>query len=116
MILLYMALIAVITGIIIYWRYYYTYSNGYRTGLLQKFSYKGDIFKTYEGEMILDNNSGNPNVALKSEKFWFSVTSKKLAHQLEIMQGQVVTVHYQQKNAVLFWNGDSEYIVGSIKR
>ncbi|MFN5136170.1 MAG: hypothetical protein ACK5DG_12715, partial [Chitinophagaceae bacterium] len=57
----------------VYYKYYFTYTTGYRSGLLQKFSYKGTIFKTYEGEMILSSIRSNTNVALASEKFLFSV-------------------------------------------
>jgi hypothetical protein len=109
------ALIVVITCICIYWEYYYTYSDGYRFGLLQKFSHKGSIFKTYEGEMVLSSVSSNANVAIASEKFYFSVTDKKLARQLDTIQGQMVTVHYEQKNGVLHWRGDSNYLVDSVK-
>ena len=35
-----------------YWFYYNPYSEGSREGVLQKFSRKGNVFKTYEGEMI----------------------------------------------------------------
>ena len=113
---LFLTLIVIITGIFIYWKYFYTYSDGYRAGLLQKFSHKGTIVKTYEGEMILSSVSSNANVALASEKFYFSVTNEKLAQQLDTIQGQMVIVHYQQKNGVLFWHGDSEYMVDSVKR
>lgn len=103
-------------GIFVYWKFFYTYSDGYRAGLLQKFSHKGNIVKTYEGEMILSSVTSNANVALASEKFFFSVTDKKLAMQLDTIQGQMVIVHYRQKNGVLFWNGNSEYLVDSVKR
>jgi hypothetical protein len=111
-----LVLIVIFTSIFIYWKYYYTYSNGYRAGLLQKFSHKGNLVKTYEGEMILSSVSGNANVVIASEKFYFSVTSSKLAQRLDTMQGQMVIVHYKQKNGVLFWHGDSEYLVDSVKR
>ena len=55
----------------IYWKYAFTYSTGYRSGLLQKFSYKGTMFKTYEGEMILSSIRSNNNTTLASEKFLF---------------------------------------------
>jgi hypothetical protein len=113
---LFITLILIITGFFIYWKYFYTYSDGYRAGLLQKFSHKGNIFKTYEGEMILSSVTSNANVALASEKFYFSVISKNLAQQLDTIQGQVVIVHYNQKNGALFWRGDSEYLVDSVKR
>jgi hypothetical protein len=113
---LFLLLIVIIAGISIYWKYFYTYSDGYRAGLLQKFSHKGNIFKTYEGEMILSSVSGNMNVVIASEKFYFSVTSKVLALRLDTIQGQMVIVHYRQKNGVLFWHGDSKYLVDSVKR
>jgi len=113
---LFIALILIVTGIFIYWKYFYTYSDGYRAGLLQKFSHKGNIIKTYEGEMILSSVTSNANVALASEKFYFSVISKNLAQQFDTIQGQMVIVHYNQKNGVLFWRGDSQYLVDSVKR
>ena len=107
--------VVIITGIIVYGKYFYTFSDGYRAGLLQKFSHKGNIIKTYEGEMILSSVTGNQNVAIASEKFYFSVTSKSLASQLDTIQGQMVIVHYKQKHGALFWHGDSEYIVDNVK-
>jgi hypothetical protein len=111
-----MALVVIIASIFIYWKYFYTYSTGYRAGLLQKFSHKGNIMKTYEGEMILSSITSNANVAIASEKFYFSVISTPLANQLDTIQGQMVIVHYKQKNGSLFWHGDSQYIVDSVKR
>ena len=101
--------------IFIYWKYFYTYSEGYRAGLLQKFSSKGTLFKTYEGEMILSSVSSNRDVALASEKFLFTLANKSLVRQFDTLQGENVIVHYKQKNATLFWRGDSPYLVDSVK-
>jgi hypothetical protein len=106
--------LAVLVGFI-FWKYYFTYSDGERFGLLQKFSRKGNIFKTYEGEMILSSVRGNTNVAIASEKFYFSVGNKIIADQLMRLQGRSVTVHYKQKNGTLPWRGESEYIVDSVR-
>lgn len=111
-----LAITVIVAGIVIYWKYFYTYSSGYRAGLLQKFSNKGNIVKTYEGEMILSSISANNNLVIASEKFYFSVTRKELARQLDTIQGQMVIVHYRQKNATLFWHGDSQYLVDSVKQ
>ncbi len=108
-------LIIVFLGTFIYWKYFYTYSEGYRAGLLQKFSNKGTFFKTYEGEMVLSSVSSNTNVVLASEKFLFSVTNKKLVANFDTLQGRNVIVHYLQKNGAVFWRGDSKYLVDSIK-
>ena len=84
-------------GIYFYWKYFFTYSSGNRYGLLQKFSKKGNLFKTYEGEMILSSVRGTNNVPLASEKFFFSVTDDNVANKLMNMQGQYITVHYEEK-------------------
>jgi hypothetical protein len=99
----------------IYWKYFFTYSEGNRTGLLQKFSYKGTIFKTYEGELILSSIRSQTNVALASEKFFFSVRDKETAKKMENLQGHFVTVHYKMKNGALPWRGDSRYLVDSVR-
>jgi hypothetical protein len=108
-------LCVVFIGLIFYFRYFYTYSDGYRAGLLQKFSHKGNIFKTYEGEMILSSVSSTNNVAIASEKFIFSVINDKIVRQLDTIQGETVIVHYIQKKRPAFWRGDSEYLVDSVK-
>ncbi len=105
----------VFLGTFIYWKYFYTYSEGYRAGLLQKFSNKGTFFKTFEGELILSSVSSTSNVAIASEKFLFSVTNKNLTHQFDTLQGRNVIVHYLEKNGALFWRGDTKYLVDSIK-
>jgi hypothetical protein len=102
-------------GIFCYWKYAFTYSNGNRYGLLQKFSEKGTLFKTYEGELILSSVRGNLNVPIASEKFFFSVSDKNVAQQLMNLQGQPVTVHYREKNGTLPWRGDTRYIVDSVR-
>lgn len=108
--------IIIIVGVFfIYWKYYYTYSEGYRAGLLQKFSSKGMMFKTYEGEMILSSVSSNSNVALASEKFLFTMTNKAIVRQFDTLQGNMVIVHYKQKNGRLPWQGDTPYLVDSVR-
>jgi hypothetical protein len=115
-VLKWLLILIVLIGIIfIYWKYFYTYSEGYRAGLLQKFSSRGTVFKTYEGEMILSSVSSSRDVALASEKFLFTLINKSLVRQFDTLQGETVIVHYKQKNATLFWRGDSPYLVDSVK-
>jgi hypothetical protein len=108
-------LIIVFLVAFIFIRYFYTYSEGSRVGLLQKFSRKGMIFKTYEGEMILSSVTGGNNVVIASEKFLFSVADKNLAKCLDSLQGKTVVVYYQQKKAPLPWKGDTPYYIDSVK-
>ncbi|ANE53438.1 hypothetical protein SY85_11445 [Flavisolibacter tropicus] len=110
-----MILLVLGLGIFIYWKYAFTYSSGNRFGLLQKFSEKGTLFKTYEGELILSSVRGNLNVPIASEKFYFSVKDKDVAQQLMNLQGHNVTVHYHEKNGTLPWRGETRYLVDSVK-
>jgi hypothetical protein len=98
-----------------YWRYFFTYSEGNRTGLLQKFSRKGTLFKTYEGELVLSSIKSTSDVSIASEKFFFSVNDKELAKKMMGMEGQRVILHYQQKNAAILWRGDTPYMVDSVR-
>lgn len=101
-------------AVFIYWKYFFTYSEGNRAGLLQKFSRKGTIFKTYEGEIILSSVQSNKNVMLASEKFFFSVKNEKVVRQLDSIQGHFIVIHYKEKNGVLPWRGESRYMVDSV--
>ena len=88
--------VILILGILFYWKFFMNYSSGIRYGLLQKFSYKGNLFKTYEGELILSSVRSNNNVALASEKFFFSVTDEHTAQKLMNSQGRYVTLYYKE--------------------
>jgi hypothetical protein len=110
-----LTLLLVFLAIFVYLKYFYTYSEGYRAGLLQKFSHKGLAFKTYEGEMILSSVSSSRDVPLASEKFLFTVTNKTLVREFDTLQGSTIIVHYMQKKSPVFWRGDSPYLVDSVK-
>ncbi len=101
-------------GVIFWWKYYYTYSDGFRSGMLQKLSHKGNIMKTYEGELVLSSVASTSNVALASEKFFFSIVNDSLAKKMMNLEGKKVRVHYQQKKGTLPWRGDSPYIVDEV--
>jgi hypothetical protein len=111
----FLILLILFIGVFIYWKYFFTYSDGYRAGLLQKFSHKGNIFKTYEGEIILSSVTSTTNVALASEKFLFSVKDENLASRIDTLQGQFIMVHYFEKNGRLPWQGETCYFVDSVK-
>ena len=97
-----------------YWKYYFTFSEGYRTGLIQKLSFRGNFFKTYEGELVLSSIVSSTSVALASEKFYFSVPNDSIANVLQNFEGKQVKLHYIQKNHSLCWGGDSEYLVDGV--
>ncbi|MGI6342919.1 MAG: hypothetical protein ACOXZ9_08095 [Bacteroidales bacterium] len=97
-----------------YWKYFFVYSSGNRTGILQKFSNKGTLFKTYEGEMnlisIRELSSLNPNY----EKFYFSVVNDSVAKEVDKLQGEHVVVRYKEYKGVLPWRGNTKFVVDSV--
>jgi hypothetical protein len=111
---LFLVVFLLVGGLIFWWKYYYTYSDGSRSGLLQKLSHKGNLFKTYEGELVLSSVASTANVALASEKFYFSVSSDSVAKKMMAFEGKRVRLHYEQKKGTLPWRGDSEYIVDAV--
>ena len=82
-----------------------TYSDGERSGELIKFSRKGIVFKTYEGE-ISQGISG-------AKMFNFSVLDKdtEVIKQLKLLQGKYVKVTYIERYGTFPWWGDSHYFV-----
>jgi hypothetical protein len=99
------ALLVAVT-IYVYWYYYRSRSEGVRVGELQKFSRKGNLFKTYEGEMVqlgFGTRGGN----LNAQYFFFSVADDQLADSMEKCMGKVVRVHYVQYPRNLPWRGEN---------
>ena len=85
----------VVVTFLVYWFYYNTYSEGNRSGVLQKFSKKGSVFKTYEGELIMSSITSTSSATLASEKFFFSVKNDSVAQAMFNLEGKKVTVHYE---------------------
>jgi hypothetical protein len=91
---------------------HWSYSDGERAGLLQKFSRRGWICKTYEGEMVLATVA-----TVNAEKFLFTVRDPDIAKQLIGYIGDHITVHYEQRKWIpTSCFGDTEYFVTSVQR
>jgi len=89
----------------------FTYSDGERTGYILKFSRKGWICKTWEGEMALVTLPGTV-----AEKFAFTVQDDDIAKRLGTDIGQRVSVHYEQRKWIpTSCFGDTEYFVTSVQ-
>ena len=95
-----------VTGYV-YWFYFNSYSDGYREGILQKFSRRDNVFKTNEGEMVLLGFGQKSNGMMNSNFFYFSVTDKALADSLDKCMGKSMRVHYIQYRKSLPWRGDN---------
>jgi hypothetical protein len=93
-----------------YWFYYRSYGDGFREGYFQKFSRKGNIFKTYEGEFVLEGfgtRGAQRGNNFSANYFYFSVIDEQIADSLEKSIGKMVKVHYTQYLRSLPWRGDN---------
>lgn len=90
-----------------YWNYHYVFSKGYREGILNKFSTKGAMFKTNEGEILMQGLSTSAQGNLSANYFYFSVEKPEIVEQLNNATGKKIKVHYLQYNASLPWRGDN---------
>ncbi|MFN9186073.1 MAG: hypothetical protein ACK5WG_05970, partial [Betaproteobacteria bacterium] len=70
----------------------WNYSTGERAGWVQKFSHKGWLCKTWEGELALVSMPG-----ATQEKFLFTVRDEAVAQEINRAMGKRVSLHYEQK-------------------
>lgn len=101
------AAFALYTWIALSW----SYSEGERAGYLQKFSRKGWLCKTWEGEILLSSMPG-----AIPERFAFSVRDPKLARELSAAMGKRVLLSYSQHRGVpTDCFGETEYFVEKVQ-
>ena len=89
----------------------YVYSRGERAGYVQKFSKKGWICKTWEGELAMVNLPG-----AAQEKFYFTVRDDAVAQRIERDMGRRVSLSYEQHRGVpTSCFGETEYFVTNVR-
>jgi hypothetical protein len=91
----------------------WSYSDGDRAGYLQKFSRKGWLCKTYEGELAMTTVPGvAPIIWTFSVQMW----DEPLSRQINALLGKKVVLHYRELRylpSTCF--GDTSYFVDSVK-
>ena len=89
----------------------WSYSKGERAGYIQKFSQKGWLCKTWEGELQMI-----PVPGTVPEKFLFSVREDSIPHKLNSALGKKVSLYYEQHKGVpTKCFGETEYFVTDVK-
>jgi hypothetical protein len=86
---------------------WYSYSEGERAGVLQKFSKRGWLCKTYEGELALYVVGG------VAPQIWhFSVRDEGVVEQLHKAVGQQLRLHYEEHRGLpTTCFGETDYFV-----
>ena len=89
----------------------WSFSAGERAGYVQKFSRRGWVCKTWEGEMALVSMPGTV-----AEKFYFSVRDDAVAQQINDSVGRRVSLSYRQHIGIpTSCFGDTQYFVAGVQ-
>jgi len=89
----------------------WAYAKGERAGYIQKFSKKGWVCKTWEGELAMVAVPGS-----MPEMFYFSVREDAVAAQINQAMGRRMVVYYEQHIGVpTRCFGETQYYVKSVK-
>lgn len=85
--------------------YYVPYSEGVQSGELIKISKRGNLSKTWEGEISQGISGG--------QRFKFSVldNDKAVIDSLKEFQGKFVKVEYVERYKTFFWWGETRFFI-----
>ena len=98
-----------------YFRYYFVFGEGVRSGQLNYVVHKGVVWKTYEGKLIQAGfRSKGTGTGVQSNEFEFSIEDENVAKELMKHSGKVVSLRYRQYNGALPWRGMQRNIVYAI--
>jgi hypothetical protein len=108
--------IVLVLGLIVfvYFKYFFVFGDGVKSGHLNFAVRKGNVFKTFEGKLIQEGYKSKTAGAIQSYEFEFSIKSKKIYDILAANSGKLFDLHYKEYHGVLPWRGNTKYIVDSI--
>ncbi len=89
----------------------FSYSDGDRVGYVQKFSHRGWLCRTWEGELAM-----NPVPGATPQIFPFTVRDEATAKRIKDAEGKRVALHYKEKRGVpSSCFGDTNYFISDIR-
>ena len=106
--------IAAVLSAAAYFRFFFVFGEGVKSGELNYVVYKGLVFKTYEGKLIQSGIRSKTAGTIQSYEFEFSVENEALARKLMLLGGKNIELHYKEYFGALPWRGFSKFVVDSI--
>ena len=89
----------------------YSYSDGDRIGYVQKFSHKGWVCRTWEGELAM-----TPVPGVAPQIFKFTVRNEAVVKSIREAEGKRVALHYKEKRGIpSSCFGDTSYFISDIR-
>ena len=111
---IFILIVVAILAIVIWWKYFYVFGEGVKSGELNYVVKKGNVFKTYEGKLIQSGFRSKAAGTVQSYEFEFSVENDSIANVLMNNSGNYFDLHYKEYKSTLPWRGFSPYIVDKI--
>ncbi len=111
---IFIVLLLVAGGIFVYYRFFFVFGEGVKSGELNYVVYKGVVFKIYEGKLIQSGIRSKTVGSVQSYEFEFSVDDEELARELMLQSGKTLELHYKEYFGALPWRGFTKFIVDSI--
>ncbi|HEX2683859.1 MAG TPA: hypothetical protein VHL77_07995 [Ferruginibacter sp.] len=108
----FLALLA--AGIAFWWKYYFVFGEGVKSGELNYVVKKGNLFKTYEGKLIQSGIRSQTPGTINSYEFEFSVADDSIANILMNNSGNYFDLHYKEYKGTIPWRGFSPFVVDKI--
>ncbi|HEX6191958.1 MAG TPA: hypothetical protein VFZ42_06325 [Chitinophagaceae bacterium] len=109
-----LVIILLAAAVFVYFRFFYVFGDGVKSGHLNYAVRKGNIFKTYEGKLIQEGYRTRVAGSIQSYEFEFSVKSKRIYDILSANSGKRFDLHYKEYHGIIPWRGNTKYIVDSI--
>jgi len=113
LIILIISVIVILAGVG-YYRYYWVFGEGVKSGELNYVVKKGYVFKTFEGKLIQSGFRSRSPGSVQSYEFEFSVGKNNVAEKLMLSSGKEVELHYKEYLHAIPWRGYTNFIVDSI--
>ena len=104
----------IVFALFVFFRFYFVFGDGIKTGELNYFVHNGYVFKTYEGKMIQSGDRSLITGTAQPNEFQFSVEDKVVADSLMRCSGKVVEIHYKQYLGTFPWRGVNKFVVDKI--
>ena len=106
--------IAAVLAAAAYFRFFFVFGEGVKSGELNYVVYKGVLIKTYEGKLIQTGIRSKAAGSIQSYEFEFSVENEALARELMLQGGKTLELHYKEYFGALPWRGFTKFVVDSI--
>jgi hypothetical protein len=108
--LILIAIVAFGTALYVFMALRFSYSEGERAGYVQRFSKKGWVCKTWEGEVAQATLPGT-----LPETFRFTVRDDEVARQITDTMGERVVLTYQQHVGLPSCFGETSFFVTAVR-